>query len=265
LIANAGGKACVNPAAEMRHPPAGKLPLAPGAVHVWRVSLNRSADSVADFGALLAPEEIKRADRFRIERDRRRYVVKQALLRIVLGEFYLDCLPAEIRFGTNRFGKPHLKRQFNGRRFFFNTSDSDELALFAFARNAMIGIDVECRRNVADAAKIAAQTFSGAENLALQALAPPQKQAAFFNCWTRKEAFIKAVGKGLSYPLKRFEVSIAPGEAARLIRVEDDVEEAAKWTLVSLRPMPGYTAALAVKLKKAAISFWNYPFPADGP
>jgi 4'-phosphopantetheinyl transferase len=265
LIATVSGETFVNPAAAMRHLPDGKLPLDSNEVHVWRVSLNRSAESVADFRAKLAPEEIKRADRFCFEKDRRRYVVKQALLRIILSKFYLGCRPVEIRFGTNRYGKPHLKRRFNGKGFYFNCADSGELALFAFARKAMIGIDVECRRPVPDAEKIAAQTFSGAENLALLSLPPHLKQNAFFNCWTRKEAFIKAVGKGLSYPLKRFEVSIIPGAAARLIRVADDAEEAARWSLVSLLPMPGYTGALAVKMKKLAISFWRYPDQPDGP
>jgi 4'-phosphopantetheinyl transferase len=254
-----GGAPSLNRGDQMWRVPCGRLSLLTNEVHLWRVALNPSGESVADFEAILAPDEIKRADRFRFERGRRRYVVKQALLRIILSEFYLDCRPVEIRFGTNRHGKPHLKRPFNGNRFFFNTSDSDELALFAFARNAMIGIDVECLRAVSDAAKIAAQTFCRAENLALHCLPPHQKQAAFFNCWTRKEAFIKALGKGLSYPLNRFEVSIAPGEAARLISIEDDFKEADKWSLASMLPMHGYIGALAVKMKKLSIKYWKYP------
>lgn len=249
----------MKPTAEMLHFSGSKRPLAPTDVHVWRVSLNRSAESLVDFGAILAPDEIKRANRFRFERDRRRYVVKQVLLRIILSEFYLDCRPAEIRFATNRYGKPHLKRPFNGNNLFFNSSDSDELALFAFARIAMIGIDVECLRAVPDADSIAAQTFTRAENLALQALPPHQKQDAFFNCWTRKEAFIKAVGLGLSYPLKRFEVSIAPEETARLISIEEDFQKSDGWSLISMTPMQGYIGALAIKMKKLSVKFWTYP------
>jgi 4'-phosphopantetheinyl transferase len=235
--------------------------LVPKEVHVWRAKLKKPASVLATLQDILSTDEIKRAKRFYFNRDRRRYIVKHAILRFILGNFYLNCRPQALRFGTNRYGKPYLKRKFDEDSLFFNVSDSNELALFAFARNSKIGIDLEYLRPVPDATKIATQFFSKQENAALQALPQQKQQEAFFNCWTRKEAFIKATGRGLNYPLNNFAVSLVPKEAARLIRVGNECRKADEWSLISMAPMTGYVGALAVKMKNLNVKFWSFPNP----
>lgn len=233
--------------------------MGPKNVHIWRVSLNKPGKTVADCEAILTQDEIKRADRFHFDRDRRRYIVKQASLRIILGEFYLDCEPRSLKFGTSQYGKPYLTGDCDGENLCFNMSDSNELALIAFTSNSKVGIDVEFMRAVPDASEIAARSFSKAENIAFQALPQAKKQEAFFNCWTRKEAFIKAIGKGLSDPLDRFEVSLEPGKTVRLISIKGDPQKADEWSLISMTPEQGYLGALAIKKKNVSVTYWTYP------
>lgn len=235
------------------------LSLATDEVHIWRANLNRKNGALERFKGFLAENEIKRANRYYFDRDRKRFIVKQAVLRMILGLFYLDCGPHAISFGTNQYGKPYLKWEFYKGSLFFNVSDSNQLALFAFARNSKIGIDVEFLRTLPDATEIAAQFFTKEENIALQALSQHRQKEAFFNCWTRKEAFIKATGKGLNYPLDQFAVSLTPNETARLISIENDHLDVDDWSLVSMVPKDGYIGALAVKTKNPAVKFWTFP------
>ena len=128
----------------------------------------------------------------------------------------------------------------------FNLAHSHELALYAFTLGREIGVDIEYLRALPDADQIAKRFFSARENAALQALSTNQRQQAFYNCWTRKEAYVKAIGKGLAQPLDQFDVSLAPGESTRLLKVEGAPEEGSRWSLYSLTPVAGYVAAVAV-------------------
>jgi 4'-phosphopantetheinyl transferase len=218
--------------------------LAADEVHVWQVSLDRPDSSVRRLARLLSPDEGARAKRFVIDRVRRRFVVCRGVLRLILGR-YTGAAPGQLRFTYGAHGKPALAPGPGG-EVCFNVSHSDGLALYAVARGREIGVDVERLRPLPGAERIAERFFSIPEQAALQALPAERKLEAFYTCWTRKEAYIKARGDGLGHPLDQFAVSIAPGEPARLSPAGDgDGREIARWSLEGLPPAPGYVAALA--------------------
>jgi 4'-phosphopantetheinyl transferase len=222
------------------------LALSSADVHLWHTSLEQPAGLVHDLARLLSSNEQTRAARFHFERDRRRFIVSHGVLRIIVGR-YLGTGPAQLRFRYESHGKPYLSTEFNQRGFRFNQAHSNELTVYAFTLGHELGIDVECIRSLPDAEQIAAQFFSAQENIALHALPADQRLEAFFNCWTRKEAYIKAIGDGLSHPLDQFQVSLSSDEPARLLDVRGSSEEAARWTMASWAPAPGYVAALVVE------------------
>ena len=206
---------------------------------------------------LIEAERI-RSESFHFERDRRHFIVARAVLRTILGR-YLQIEPKRVQFSYGPHGKPELAERAGDGELRFNIAHSHELALYAFTRGREIGVDLEYLRNLPDAEQIAANFFSARENATLQALSTSQRQQAFFNCWTRKEAYIKAIGKGLSQPLDQFEVSLAPKAPASLLNVAGAPEEASRWSLKALTPAPGYAAALAVEGHRWRPTFWQFP------
>jgi 4'-phosphopantetheinyl transferase len=152
-----------------------------------------------------------------------------------------------LRFSYSYYGKPALTTGLGHDTLNFNMSHSNEMAIYGVVRNRQIGVDIERIQTDFACEEIAARIFSPQENATLRSLPPRMKHEAFFNCWTRKEAFIKAKGLGLAYPLNQFEVSLIPGEPARLISIEEDLFEATRWSLLELEPDPDYAAALAVE------------------
>jgi 4'-phosphopantetheinyl transferase len=215
-------------------------------LHVVVLDLDVPAPALARVAALLSSDERDRAARFAFERDRRRFVAARGGLRSILGA----CLagdPARITFAYGRHGKPVLAGAFADTGVCFNVSHSDALGLVALTRGREIGVDVECVRPLRDAAAIARRFFSPRETASLLSLPEDQRERAFFDCWTRKEAFIKATGEGLSRALDAFDVSLRPGEPARLEHVEGDPGEADHWSLLSLAPASGYASAVALR------------------
>jgi 4'-phosphopantetheinyl transferase len=180
------------------------------------------------------------------------------MLRLIIGD-YCDMAPSRLQFFSGNRGKPYLKPSFANVPLQFNLAHSKEIALYAFTWRCEIGIDVEYVRAMPDTEKIALTTYSSLENEMLQSLPAYQRQKAFFNCWVRKEAYIKAIGNGLYHALDRFDVSLAPGEPARLVSVEGSAERASDWFMKSLTPEAGYVAALAVKGRGFNPSYWEYP------
>ena len=183
--------------------------------------LDASPDEVRSLRALLCEAETQRAERFRFERDRRRFIVARARLRQMLAA-RLGVQPeaVELAYGTN--GKPEILNS----SLCFSVSHCDDVALFAFSNVSEIGVDIEAIRPIREADTIAAQFFSPREN---QAYATARdKLLGFLQCWTRKEALVKAIGEGLSMPLHLFDVAHAPG-----------------WRLHSFFPLPGFIAAVA--------------------
>jgi 4'-phosphopantetheinyl transferase len=239
------------------------LVLEADAVHVWAAPLDPPAAAVGRNAALLAPDERTRAERFRFDRDRRRFTVARGVLRTLLGR-YLATDPRAVAFRYESHGKPVLADAFAAHGIRFNVSHSGEMALFAFARGRELGVDVEEVRRMEDGLDIAERFFSQAEVAAFRALPDEIRDDAFFNCWTRKEAYIKAVGEGLSFPLHVFDVSLAPGEPARLLASRDP-QQAERWSLRGLPdPAPGYRAALVVEGEGWDVACWRWDAAAAG-
>lgn len=203
--------------------------LADDEAHCWCVPLDVPPDASAGLVATLTGEERSRCARLRFERDRRRFVIAHGALRDLLGR-YLGTRPGLVRFEYNAFGKPELCPEF-GRRLRFNLSHSANLALIAIAADAEVGVDVEHIRPSPEYADIARRFFSPAEVDRLNRVPGHLHAEAFLACWTRKEAYVKARGKGLATPLESFAGPHRNGA----------------WSLYALHPAPEYVGALAIK------------------
>lgn len=231
------------------------LVLGPGRVHVWRVSLRGwSPGELAELKQMLSPDEELRAARFHFQRDRERFVVARGVLRRLLGR-YLQIAPAAVRFAYSSYGKPSVAAPATTLRF--NLSHSHELALLAVAEGQELGVDIEYQAAARAEPDMTRQFCAPAELATLASLPPELWATGFYTVWTRKEAFIKAHGEGLSLPLTRIAVSLLPGEPARLIHSHDPAD-LDRWSLHALEPAPEYAAALAVAGQATAISRYSY-------
>jgi 4'-phosphopantetheinyl transferase len=215
-------------------------------VEVLTARLDVASDALRESAALLSAPERQQAQRLAFARDRRRFIVARARLRQLLGT-RLGVRPATIELTSGPYGKPMLAPRFRASDVRFNVSHSADLAVYAFARRREIGVDVEALRTIPDADRISARFFSAGEAAAYAALDPGARPVAFVNCWTRKEAFLKALGGGLSYPLDRVEVSLVPDAPATIVRVADTPGDACGWRLASFTPAPGFVGAVVVE------------------
>jgi 4'-phosphopantetheinyl transferase len=220
--------------------------LGPTDVHVWVSRLGWSHQHLQGLYEILSLDERRKAERFHFQVDRERHVIGRALARIVLAHL-LDVAPNNVRFRYNKFGKPYLDCNDNGPQRRFNLSHSGDLILLAVAAGREIGVDVEGVRQDVKVDRIAARYFSARERAELASLPPEKRAAAFFACWSRKEAFIKAKGIGLSFPLDCFDVSLKPDAPAVLLETRPDPLEAGRWTIRDLDVGPSYKAAIAVE------------------
>ena len=230
-------------------PPPADLSLPGDEVHVWRSLLNLPTSQLLHLRQTLTADELGRVARFRFQEDRNRFIAARGLLRTILGR-YLGLEPGVLRFSYGPFGRPTLAAPFglsDHRGRDFNLSHSGDLVLFALAQGRKVGVDLERIDPSVEWEPMAERFFSPWENAALRAVPPDVRRQAFFTCWTRKEAYVKARGQGLSLPLDRFDVSVAPGERAMVWATRDDPGEAARWVLRDLATEPGYVAALAVE------------------
>ncbi|HVF42741.1 MAG TPA: 4'-phosphopantetheinyl transferase superfamily protein [Pyrinomonadaceae bacterium] len=225
-------------------------------VHVFRAPLDAPPAAVGAHFELLDAAERGRAARYVFQKDRDHFVVARATLRTILGR-YLRLDPARLAFDYGPYGKPSLADAQNGQCLRFNVSHSRGLALYAVTLGREIGLDLEYMRDDVDLESIADQFFSRREAAALRALPAHERVQGFFNCWTRKEAYIKARGEGLSHPLDQFDVALAPGEPAALLHTAADGREAARWSLRELSPGAGYAAAVAVEGRGLRLSCWQ--------
>ncbi|MBZ5536431.1 MAG: 4'-phosphopantetheinyl transferase superfamily protein [Acidobacteriia bacterium] len=205
---------------------------------------------------LLSSDEQERAARFHFEVDRRRFIVGRGLLRTILGQ-YLEVQPTALRFQYEPQGRPSLAAPERKEKLSFNLSDSGDLAVYALALNRRIGIDLERLRAVPDMLEIAKRFFASEEFDELCSLPGGLQREGFFRCWTRKEAYLKAIGEGLGVPLDQFVVSLASKEVARVVSILGDPEEASRWTLTELAPGADYVAALAVEGQQGRLSCWD--------
>ncbi len=230
--------------------------LAPGEVHIWRVSLALSSDQETQSLAALSADERQRADRFLALPARTQYVAARSALRGILGR-YLACPPAKIAFQPGPLGKPALTNRSRA-PLFFNLSHSRDLALVAATRSGEIGVDVELVREMPSQADLAERFFHPNEVATLRDLPMDQRSAGFFNAWTRKEAFLKATGKGISYGIDRVEVTLRPGEMPVVLSIDGNRQDAAKWSLAALDPGAGYVGAVALEGRWEQIVYMSY-------
>jgi len=238
---------------DWNHPP-DALELKSNQVDIWRVALDLYPVSAqwADF--TLSTDESERAARFHFDKDRQRFTLAHASLRDILSR-YLDCETSQIRFSANKYGKPML---LTDPKMDFNISHSGEYILIAVTRGHKVGVDVEHFRMDLDHEKIAHRFFSQAEYEAFSKIPHEQKVIAFFICWTRKEAYIKAHGLGMSLPLDSFDVSLSPNEPAVLRATRPDPTESDNWTLLSLDVHSEHAGALAVEGRDLEFRYWNW-------
>jgi 4'-phosphopantetheinyl transferase len=236
--------------------PPDSLKLGCDEVHVWRASLNCTAAQVEILKHTLSAEELRRAGRYRFQKDREHFIVVRGLLRTILGR-YLDVEPGQLRFCYGPHGKPALEMEPGEDTLSFNLSHSHELGLFAVSRGRELGVDVEyIHAHLADD-QIAERFFSPREVALLRDLPKDVRREAFFIFWTRKEAFIKATGKGLSLPLNQFEVSLVPGKPIVLLSANDDHQKTFRWSLQALAAASGYAAALCVEGHDWRLKSWQ--------
>lgn len=215
-----------------------------GIVHLWKKAFDASSEEMERCFEVLSPEEQARAKRFLVEPPRRAFILTRGTLRLLLGK-YLDRAPGDLSFRYTEFGKPLLNESNELR---FNVSHTDGVALLAFVMGPELGVDVEKIRPVRDLKDLANRFFSVSERQKLNELeSEDELHTAFFRCWTRKEAYIKGKGEGLSIPLHQFDVSLEPDATQALIATRPDASEVSRWLVRDVGLDPSYVAALAIE------------------
>jgi len=229
-------------------------------VHVWAVPLEAAPEEFDCLTALLSAQELERGARFHFDRDRKRFVVARGTLRAMLAH-YLDAAPRKLEFNYGVQGKPALAAPFDRSGLQFNLAHSQNLALVAVTRNVALGVDVERVRPLADAEHLVTRFFSARESAAFKTVPDADRPAAFFNLWTRKEAWLKATGDGIGHLLNQVEVSFLPGAPTRLLGLPPQAAPPGAWSLVELAPAAGFAAALAVATTPIEIQcrLWVHP------
>ncbi len=228
-------------------------------VHLWRLDLEAIGGDESRWQQLLSPDELTRAARFHFSLDRQRFVATRAWLRMILAG-YLGTDANGLSFAYSKREKPSLGSAHAENGVTFNVSHSAGIALLAFARRREIGVDVEQLRRNSDLEAIARRFFSAHEQSQLAALPAEEKVDAFFRCWTRKEAYIKATGDGLSLPLSQFDVSLAAGKKNALLATRPDGAEAERWLLQEVPAGPGYVAAVCAHGQDWKLNGWSGKF-----
>jgi len=233
----------------------------PCGVDIWRARLDLDPAAIEALSGILSKEEQNRAARFRFSLHRGRFIASHGILRKILG-CYLGHAPGAIHYSADAHGKPHLSalcRVIDRGDLRFNLSHSRDMALYAVAVNRDIGIDVEHAGRSCQALKMAARFFSPDEAAALGNLPERLREKAFFACWTRKEAYLKARGSGLSAPLDQFSVTVHPEEPPALLHAAWNDRAHLKWTLFDVDPGGGFMAAVAVEGRVATVRHFDAP------
>jgi 4'-phosphopantetheinyl transferase len=229
-----------------------------GEVHIWRAPLDLPASQACELAGTLSPDERDRAGRLRLPGPRARFVSARGCLRRILG-YYLDARPVDLIFRYSDAGKPELAGPAARRGIRFNLSHTADLALFAVALDRELGIDIEHEARPVNARRIADRFFAAEEAAWLRRLPPEDHLQAFYRCWTRKEAYAKAVGEGLRLILRRFQITRREGDPVARVYVKGDPAQTDRWSIYDLEPGAGYVGALAVEGRPRQIRFWQAP------
>lgn len=237
--------------------PSKRLGLSDDEVHVWRVSVGAARPQIGFLLGALTRDEREKAGRFHFQKDRQQSVVARGALRDILSR-YLNTPPGELRFSYGPQGKPGLEQSVQGKHLEFNLSHSHGLIVVAVSAARQVGVDIERIRPGSEWEQIVERFFSPLEAGSLRGLPVNLRTEAFFCCWTRKEAYIKAKGGGLSIKLSGFDVSVTPGQPAKLLRSVEDPEAALRWSLMEITPAPGYAGAVAVEGRDWRLRYWNW-------
>jgi|SRR5579863_627475 len=239
------------------HSPQESLILGDEDVHVWRVSLDIQETYVQFLELTLATDEYARAAQFRFQKDRKRFIIARGVLRAILGR-YLAKDPQTLRFCYNNYGKPFLIGESASEVLCFNMTHSHGMALYAVTQDRDIGIDLEYIDTSIACEQIAVHCFSPNEVHMFRTIPASMQHNAFFSCWTRKEAYLKARGTGLSLALSQFDVSVIPGAPAALLDTREEGQDSASWSLYDLSPDPHFAAALAVNGHPRHLEYWQW-------
>jgi len=255
VISHSGPYPHQQPDPEWQSPPSGCC-LSSTDIHVWRGWLDQPRRRVDQLAYSLSADERMRAARFHFETDRVRFIVARGMLRSILS-LYLGIEAGQVELYYQRQGKPYLPESLNQAPIHFSMAHSHQLAVYAFVHAREIGIDLEYAQPMPGLWQTAAAFMSEHELSLLSALPADQQQQAFYLCWTRKEAYIKARGVGLAQPLEQLDVSMTPGKPARLLSVEGKPDETWRWAMQSFTPAAGYVAALAVEGYGTNVTYWD--------
>ncbi|MDJ0508106.1 MAG: 4'-phosphopantetheinyl transferase superfamily protein [Crocosphaera sp.] len=217
------------------------------------MNLDLSKEKVHKKYLILSEDEKKRANSFKFEIHQNRFIIARSTLKFILS-CYLDIPAEEINFQYSPYGKPQLVNNLQSEGLKFNVSHSENLAIYGISRHHLIGIDIEYLRPMKEAEKLAERFFSSKEFEAIKSLSTEKKEKAFFQLWTAKEAYLKAIGKGISGGLEQVEISLR--EPMELIKVPE--KNQSSWELLSFTPHPNYIAAMVVEAKKANITYYEF-------
>ncbi len=224
-------------------------------IHIWRAFLDLSSFETEYLFGNLSADEIERANRFRFEKDKNRFIVARGILRRILGG-YLGKDPHKIRFEYTSYNKPFLATKSDN--IHFNLSHSEAFALYAITPRQNIGIDIEYIRHDVAVLEIASRFFSQNEISSLDKISEDKQHNVFFQFWTRKESFLKAKGEGISFPMEKVDVSFINGKGLSHVTLLDEEKESMRWYVQDLFPGPGYVAAIAVEGSNHNLSCFDY-------
>ncbi len=227
-------------------------------VHIWRAGLDLPIKRVQELKEKLSIDERIKSEHFRFERDRSQFIAARGILRMILG-CYLGVEPSTIRFFYEKHGKPRLQNTFAKTDIQFNVSHSEGLALYSFTRGHEVGVDIEYMREISEMEQIVERFFSVRDRVFFGTLPASEKQYPFFHWWTRKEAFVKATGEGLSSPLDTFDAALAEGKSVGSLGILGEPREGKRWSTWDVTPAEEFAGAVVVEGRGLYVQFWQWP------
>ncbi|MBN2040683.1 MAG: 4'-phosphopantetheinyl transferase superfamily protein [Spirochaetes bacterium] len=224
--------------------------------HIWLVEINKQVRELDYYASILTSDEKKRSSRFVFEKDRNRDIINRAVLRLLLSK-YIKIDPGRINYNYNKFNKPELSHPVNN-ELKFNLSHSGNLIIYAFSLRREIGIDIEKKRELNDADGIISRFCSEQEKSEYFSYPAEERGNIFISCWTRKEAYIKARGEGLAFPLNNFTMTLAPDKSPALMHVKDEKAEEKRWSFYNIIVPDDYNSTLAIEGNNIKLLYYKW-------